>query len=185
MLSNCLSAWLALVCVLVCPYPSSGQSLFTLVPPKQSGVTFKNRVTESPEQNVLTYDYFYNGGGVALGDLNNDGLPDIVLISNMDEPKIYLNKGNFHFEDISRKSGVEADGWKTGVTLADVNGDGWLDIYICRSGNGDMNSRRNLLFINQHDGTFKEEAGAYGIDDPGNSTQAVFFDYDHDGDLDL
>jgi enediyne biosynthesis protein E4 len=181
---NCF-AWLALLCLLVCYCPTWGQSLFTLIPPKQSGITFKNRVNESQDQNVLTYDYFYNGGGVAVGDLNNDGLPDIVLISNMDDPKIYLNKGNFRFEDVTRKSGVEVEGWKTGVTLADVNGDGWLDIYICRSGNGEMNSRRNLLYINQHDGTFKEEAGAYGIDDPGNTTQAVFFDYDHDGKLDL
>jgi enediyne biosynthesis protein E4 len=176
-----------IACLLFFFFPFSGrcQSLFTLVPPQQSGISFQNKVVESADQNVLAYEYFYNGGGVAVGDLNNDGLPDIVFTSNMDQPKIYFNKGHFQFEDVSKKSKVWADGWKTGVTLADVNGDGWLDIYICRSGNGDEDSRRNLLFINQKNGTFKEMAAQYGIDDPGNSTQAIFFDYDNDGDLDL
>ena len=186
MRSDCFSYLVsALVFTLAIPYAGSSQSLFTLIPAKQSGINFKNRIVESADQNVLTYEYFYNGGGVAVGDLNNDGLPDIVFISNIEQPKIYLNKGHFTFQDISRSSNVEAEGWKTGVTLVDINGDGWLDIYICRSGNGDMDNRKNLLFINQHDGTFKEEAAKYGIDDTGNSTQAVFFDYDHDGDLDL
>ncbi|MDR3713184.1 MAG: FG-GAP-like repeat-containing protein [Puia sp.] len=166
-------------------FRANAQNLFTLVPPKQSGVGFQNNIVESAEHNVLAYEYFYNGGGVAVGDLNNDGLPDIVFTANMDQPKVYLNKGHFVFEDISKKSKVRADGWKTGVTLADVNADGWLDIYICRSGNGDLSERRNLLFINQHDGTFKEMAADYGVDDQGNSTQAIFFDYDNDGDLDL
>lgn len=167
------------------PFYCAGQSLFTLVPPEKSGIDFQNTLTESSTQNVLAYEYFYNGGGVAVGDLNNDGLPDIVLTSNQGQPRIYINKGNFVFDDISKQSKVRADGWKTGVTLADVNGDGWLDIYICRSGNDPEDSRRNLLFINQKNGTFKEEAKQYGIDDAGNSTQAVFFDYDNDGDLDL
>ena len=120
-----------------------------MLPPDRTGVHFQNNVVESATQNVLAYEYFYNGGGVAVGDLNNDGLPDIVFTSNMEQPKIYFNKGNFNFEDVTKKSKVQADGWKTGVTLADVNADGWLDIYICRSGNGDESSRRNLLFINQ------------------------------------
>ncbi len=161
------------------------QALFTLVPPEQSGIHFQNRIVESHGQNVLAYEYFYNGGGVAAGDLNNDGLPDLVFTANMDQPKIYLNKGHFVFEDITERSKVKADGWKTGVTLADVNGDGWLDIFICRSGHGDEETRRNLLFINQKNGTFKEEAASYGLDTKGNSTQAVFFDYDNDGYLDL
>jgi enediyne biosynthesis protein E4 len=167
------------------PFMANSQHLFTQVPAAQSGVDFVNKIAESPDNNVLSYEYFYNGGGVAVGDLNNDGLPDIVMISNAEQPRIYLNQGHFNFKDISKASKVRADGWKTGVTLADVNGDGWLDIYICRSGNGNVENRRNLLFINQHDGTFKEEAAQYGIDDQGNSTQAVFFDYDHDGKLDL
>ena len=171
--------------ILLLPLSSPCQTLFTQVPPQQSGINFQNTITESPTQNVLAYEYFYNGGGVAVGDLNNDGLPDIVFTGNMEEPKVYLNKGHLQFEDITRKSKVHASGWKTGVTLADVNGDGWLDIYICRSGNGEPDERRNLLFINQKNGTFKEMAADYGIDDPANSTQAVFFDYDHDGNLDL
>jgi hypothetical protein len=183
MKSACLVFLLLPVCLL--SIPGNCQSLFTLVPPKQSGVNFQNNITESAEHNVLAYEYFYNGGGVAVGDLNNDGLPDIVFTSNMEQPRIYLNKGHFVFEDISKKSKVRADGWKTGVTLADVNADGWLDIYICRSGNGDLEDRHNLLFINQHDGTFKEMAAQYGVNDKGNSTQAVFFDYNNDGYLDL
>ncbi len=161
------------------------QPLFTLVPVQQSNVRFQNTITESATQNVLAYEYFYNGGGVAAGDLNNDGLPDLVFTANLDQPKIYLNKGNLSFEDVSNKSKVRASGWKTGVTIADVNADGWLDIYICRSGNGEEADRRNLLFINLQNGTFKEMGAEYGVDDNGHSTQAVFFDYDNDGDLDL
>ena len=125
-----------------------GQPLFTLLPPQKTGIHFQNTITESPGQNVLAYEYFYNGGGVAVGDLNNDGLPDIVFTSNMDQPKVYFNKGGLSFEDVSGKSKIRAGGWKTGVTMADVNADGWLDIYICRSGNGEEADRRNLLFIN-------------------------------------
>jgi len=161
------------------------QPLFTLLPAQQTGIKFQNSISESPAQNVLTYEYFYNGGGVAVGDLNNDGLPDIVFTSNMDQPKLYFNKGHLSFEDVTSKSKVKAGGWKTGVTMADVNADGWLDIYICRSGNGEDDERRNLLFINQQNGTFKEMGAQYGVDDKGHSTQAVFFDYDNDGDLDL
>ncbi|MDP4148719.1 MAG: VCBS repeat-containing protein [Bacteroidota bacterium] len=171
--------------LLLIPCCATCQTLFTLVPPERSGIRFQNTITESATQNVLAYEYFYNGGGVAVGDLNNDGLPDIVFTSNMGQPQVYFNKGNFVFEDVSRQSRIKADGWKTGVTMADVNGDGWLDVYICRSGNGDDDSRRNLLFVNQKNGTFREAGARYGIDDKGNSTQAVFFDYDHDGDLDL
>ncbi len=171
--------------LLFLPFCLRSQTLFSLVPPEKSGIHFQNTIKESASENVLGYEYFYNGGGVAVGDLNNDGLPDIVFTSNTGEPQVYFNKGNFVFEDVSKKSKIQASGWKTGVTMADVNGDGWLDVYICRSGKGDEDSRRNLLFINQKNGTFKEEAAQYGIDDKGNSTQAIFFDYDNDGDLDL
>ncbi|MEP7253145.1 MAG: VCBS repeat-containing protein [Ginsengibacter sp.] len=176
---------LAFVLLIFIPFFNYGQSLFTIVPSQKTNIKFENKIRESASANVLNYEYFYNGGGVAAGDINNDGLPDIVFTANAGQPKIYLNKGNFVFEDISNKSKIKADGWKTGVTMADVNADGWLDIYICRSGNGDDNSRKNLLFINQKDGTFKEMAAEYGVDEKGHSTQAVFFDYDNDGDLDL
>ncbi|MEX0883420.1 MAG: VCBS repeat-containing protein, partial [Cyclobacteriaceae bacterium] len=136
--------------------------------------------------NVMTYGYFYQGGGVAVGDINNDGLPDLYFTGNMMASKLYMNKGGFEFEDITESAGVAAAGlWNTGVTMADINGDGNLDIYICRSAANDPNNRRNLLFINQGDLTFSEQATAFGIDDPGFSTQASFFDYDRDGDLDM
>lgn len=171
--------------LLIFSNPLIGQPLFTLLPARQTGISFQNTIKESAELNVLTYEYFYNGGGVAVGDINNDGLTDIVFTANTEQPKIYLNKGDFHFEDISSKSKIRSDGWKTGVCMADVNADGWLDIYICRSGNGEEAVRSNQLFINQQNGTFKEMAAQYGVDDKGQSTQAAFFDYDNDGDLDL
>ncbi len=177
-----------LVCILLLLFicvNGVSQPLFTLLPEKQTGIRFQNNISESPEQNVLAYEYFYNGAGVAVGDLNNDGMVDIVFTANMDQPKVYFNKGNLSFEDVTGKTKIHAGGWKTGVTMADVNADGWLDIYICRSGNGEETDRRNLLFINQQNGSFKEMGALYGVDDMGHSTQAVFFDYDRDGDLDL
>src|SRR3984957_7110016 len=162
-------------------------TLFTKMSSNETGIHFNNSLIENNDQfNILQYPYFYNGGGVAVGDINNDGLPDIIFTGNMVKNRLYLNKGNFHFEDITEQSGIASmQGWCTGVTLADVNGDGWLDIYICRSGFMNPSLRKNLLFINNHDLTFTEKAAAYGIDDAGYSTQASFFDYDHDGDLDL
>ena len=160
--------------------------LFTQLSSSRTGIDFANTLTENDTQNLLNYIYFYNGGGVAIGDINNDGLPDILLTGNQVPPRLYLNKGNFQFEDITEKSGLsKITGWCTGATMADVNGDGKLDIYICRSEDKDPKNRRNLLFINNGDGTFTEEAKKYGLDDDGYSTQAVFFDYDKDGDLDM
>jgi len=136
--------------------------------------------------NVYTFRNFYNGAGVALGDVNNDGLIDIFMTSNMGTNKLYLNKGNFEFEDISKKAGIEGKGWSTGVSFADVNGDGLIDIYVCKSGNEEGSENHNELFINNGDLTFTEKAKEYGIDESsGNSTEGVFFDYDKDGDLDL
>ena len=143
-------------------------------------------VENDPDFSILTYPYFYNGGGVAIGDINNDGLEDIVFTGNMVMNALYLNKGKLKFEDISKKSGIGlTKGWSTGVTMADVNEDGWLDIYICRSGPHKSQDRTNLLFINNHDLTFTEQSAQYGLNHPGYSTQASFFDYDGDGDLDL
>ncbi|SHN24184.1 Repeat domain-containing protein [Cyclobacterium lianum] len=161
-------------------------ALFTELSSGTTGVDFTNLVRESDEFNVLTYGYFYQGGGVAVGDVNNDGLPDIYFTGNMMASKLYLNKGNFEFEDITEAAGVAAAGlWNTGTTMADVNGDGLLDIYVCRSAANDPDNRKNLLFINSGDLTFREAAGEFGLDDPGYSTQASFFDYDNDGDLDM
>ncbi|WP_158856125.1 VCBS repeat-containing protein [Lunatibacter salilacus] len=161
-------------------------ALFTEMSSKRTGVNFRNLVRESEEFNVLTYGYFYQGGGVAVGDINNDGLPDLYFTGNMMASKLYLNKGNLEFEDITESAGAAAAGlWNTGVTMADVNGDGLLDIYICRSAANDPERRRNVLLINNGDLTFTDKAKEFGLDDPGYSTQATFFDYDRDGDLDM
>jgi len=164
--------------------------LFTRLPSTYTGVRFENRLTDTRDLNVFTYRNYYNGGGVALGDLTGDGLPEIVLTSNQGGTRLYLNEGKFRFRDVTEAAGLKSKGWTTGVTLADVNGDGRLDIYVCHAGNGDARSRANELYINQGlnaNGvpTFVEQAAAYGVADTGYSTQAVFFDYDRDGDLDL
>jgi len=169
-----------------------GHHLFTLLPSAATGVRFENRVTDAPDFNVFTYRNFYNGGGVAVGDLTGDGLPEIVLTSNQDGPRLYLNRGGFRFQDVTKSSGVRSakGSWTTGVTLADVNGDGRLDIYICKAGPGVPATRANELWINtgldaDSVPTFKEMAAQYGIADQGWSTQAAFLDYDGDGDLDV
>jgi hypothetical protein len=159
--------------------------LFTLLEPKNTGVDFKNTVTDEENFNVITYRNFYNGGGVAIGDINNDSLPDIYFTANQLDNKLYLNKGNFVFEDITEKAGVSGRmAWCTGVTMADVNCDGFLDIYVCNSGEVDTTQRENELFINNGDLTFTEKAKEYNLNNNGYSTHASFFDYDADGDLD-
>jgi hypothetical protein len=160
--------------------------LFELLKPAATGIHFNNEIAETEELNVLTYEYFYNGGGVAVGDINNDGLEDLFFTANSKPCKLFLNLGGFHFKDITKEAGLEGrpGGWKTGVTMADVNGDGLLDIYICYSGkNAEL--RGNQLFINQGNLHFREEAAAYGLNDSGYCTQAAFFDFDNDGDLDM
>ena len=172
--------------------PAADGRLFTLLPSSYTGVRFENRLTETNDLNVFTYRNFYNGGGVAIGDLTGDGLPEIVLTSNQGGPRLYLNEGKFHFRDVTDEARLrnKEGSWTTGVTLADVNGDGLLDIYICKAGKVPGALRANELWINQgldaHGvPTFVEMAAAYGVADTGYSTQAVFFDYDRDGDLDL
>jgi hypothetical protein len=171
--------------------PAGAATLFTRLPSSQTGVTFANRLTDSRDLNVFTYRNFYNGGGVALGDLSGDGLPEIVLTANLDGPRLYLNGGGFRFRDVTSAAGITGKrAWTTGVTLADVDGDGRLDIYICHAGRAEGKDRANELYINQGldaNGvpTFVERAAAFGVADTGYSTQAAFLDYDRDGDLDL
>jgi len=159
--------------------------LFTLLRKQQTNIDFINRVEYTEEFNTYTYRNFYNGAGVGLGDLNNDGLPDIYFCSNQTGNRLYLNKGNFVFEDITETAEVACMGsWSTGVSIADVNGDGWLDIYVCKSGIPGSPHRANELFINNGDLTFSEKAKEFGLDQLGLSNHASFFDYDRDGDLD-
>lgn len=166
---------------------SKKNTLFQKMDSSATNITFRNML--SPRINkfsVVDYLYYYNGAGVATGDVNNDGLTDIFFVSNQHENKLYLNKGNFQFEDISGKAGIEGfSGWKTGVTMADVNGDSFLDIYVCAIGDYMGLEGSNELYINNGNGSFTEQSSAYGLDFTGFSTQAAFFDYDHDGDLDM
>jgi hypothetical protein len=165
--------------------PPAPPPLFESLAANATGVTFVNRLPEDSSFNVLTYLYYYNGGGVAVGDVNNDGLPDLYFTSNVGPNRLYLNKGNYRFEDITERAGVaDLVGWKTGVTMADVNGDGYVDIYVSAVDYLGMHGR-NVLYINNGDGTFTDRTKEYGLEHVGYSTQALFFDYDGDGDLDM
>lgn len=164
---------------------SEPDTLFLLLESEHTGIDFQNEVEYTEEYNTYTYRNFYNGAGVGLGDFNHDGLPDIYFCGNIVDNKLYINKGNFIFEDVTAQAGVACSGvWSTGVSIADVNGDGWLDIYVCKSGDPRGKHRHNELFINNGDLTFTERAEEYGIADLGLSTHASFFDFDRDGDLD-
>ena len=171
-----------------CNHKNSSDStvLFQKLSPDQTNIHFSNNLSYDAKFNVYTYRNFYNGGGIAIGDVNNDGLPDIFFTANMLPNRLYLNKGNFQFEDVTDEAGISKKGkWSTGVSMADVNGDGWLDIYVCNSGDIKGDNRENELYINNGNGTFTEKAKEYGLNDRGLSTHAAFFDYDHDGDLDM
>ncbi|MBY5952244.1 VCBS repeat-containing protein [Algoriphagus marincola] len=161
-------------------------TLFQELDPAVSGVNFSNDLSFDEDFNIFTYRNYYNGGGVALGDVNQDGLLDIYLTANLGPNRLYLNRGNLKFEDVTEQAGVAGTrAWSTGVAMADVNGDGLLDIYVCNSGDISGDNKQNELFINQGNGNFSEEAEKYGLADEGFSTHAVFFDYDKDGDLDV
>ena len=160
---------------------------FELLSSDKTGIDFNNSIKETISFNHFYYSQIYNGAGVAIGDINNDGLSDIFFCGNQVSDRLYLNKGHFQFENITKKSrAARVSGWSWGVTMADVNSDGYLDIYVSRNGES-MNpeQRKNLLYINNQDLTFTESAMAYGLADAGYSTQAVFFDMDNDGDLDM
>lgn len=161
------------------------ETLFVLKDNKEIGIEFNNTLDYTEELNTYTYRNFYNGAGVAIGDINNDGLSDIYFSGNLVDNKLYLNKGNWSFEDITKQAGVSCtDIWSTGVSMVDINGDGWLDIYVCKSGPPGGSNRYNELFINNKDLTFSERSAEYGLNDEGLSTHAAFFDFDKDGDLD-
>ena len=163
---------------------SANQNQFTLLSSNDTGVDFTNQLNEDNEINYFTYPYIYMGGGVSVGDINNDDLDDIFFTGNMTKNRLYLNKGDLKFEDITDSSGSGGDDrWYTGSTMIDINNDGLLDIYVSVAGLDGI--KNNELYINNGDNTFTESAKDYGIDDIGNSVQATFFDYDKDGDLDL
>jgi hypothetical protein len=190
---------IVLICVMAlsCRNKNTGDgvnedTLFTLLPASQTNVHFSNTLTEGLNTNVLMYEYFYNGGGVSIGDVNNDGLQDIYFSGNMVDNKLYLNRGKMKFEDITDSANVQGrpGPWKTGITMADINGDNKLDLFVCYSGKINGKKRIPQLFINQGNDNnntprFKDEAKEYGITDAAFSTQAYFFDYDRDGDLDM
>ncbi|MEM9361669.1 MAG: VCBS repeat-containing protein [Bacteroidota bacterium] len=160
--------------------------LFTLLDSTQTGISFRNTIENEEDFNIFLYRNFYNGGGVAIGDVNNDGLPDIYLTANRKKNKLFLNKGDFTFEDITISAGVEGEkAWSTGVVFVDINSDDLLDIYVCNAGNIEGDDQKNELFINNGDLTFTEKAEEYNLADSGFTTHAAFFDYDKDGDLDV
>ena len=167
------------------PINTSGQH-FKLVSPQSSGINFSNDITEDYNYNILNFEYLYNGGGVAIGDINNDGLPDLYFSATFSSNKLYLNKGNLKFEDITDQAGVAAKtGFKTGVSMVDINNDGWLDIYACRTSKTDDKQKDNLVFINNKNNTFTEQGKSMGLADNSNTNHANFFDFDNDGDLDV
>src|SRR2546421_1526733 len=183
-----IRAFVFIMAVMSCGRPSAGdRPLFRLLSPAQTGVTFANTIATPDSVNVQTDVYLYNGGGVGVGDIDNDGLPDIFFAGNMVSSRLYLNKGNMRFEDITESAGVKTSTWATGATMVDINNDGYLDIYVSVSGaeRSQGRDRANLLFINNGDRTFTEAGARYGIADTGFTTHAVFLDYNGDGCLDL
>ena len=162
------------------------QKLFKLLDPQESGINFENNLPFDEDFNVYKYRNFYNGGGVSIGDIDNDSLLDVYMTNNLGPNKLYKNMGNMTFKDISKEAWVEGEkAWSTGVTMIDINADGFLDIYVCNSGDIKGDNKQNEFFINNGDGTFTEKASDFNLDDLGFSTHSSFFDYDKDGDLDV
>jgi len=158
---------------------------FTLMNTGETNISFNNKITENDSVNVFTNEYMYNGSGVGIGDFNNDGLQDIFFCGSMVSSKLYINKGSFKFEDVTAKAGLQTYNWCTGASIVDINNDGFPDIYVCVSHSNKSEKRKNLLFINDGKLHFTEQAAAYGLADTGYATQAAFFDYEKDGDVDM
>jgi hypothetical protein len=187
---NKIRNYLIFVLILISPacnllFDSDEQ--FKLLNSKNTGIDFNNTLDESHIMNIITYPDFYSGGGVSIGDVDNDGLPDIFFTGNQVQPRLYKNLGKLKFEDITEESnlGEMPDGWYTGTSMVDLNADGWLDIYVCRSGMAAPEDRANLLYINNQDGTFQDMAEEYGLNNQGYGVNAYFLDYDKDGDVDV
>jgi hypothetical protein len=186
-LSRILTSLMLVLCLTtVSCKKKQDKAVFELLSKSDTGIDFENTITDTEDINIFNYRNFYNGGGVAIGDINNDGLQDIYFTANMGENKLYLNRGNWKFEDITEKAGVaEPMKWSTGVVMVDINGDGLLDIYVCNAGYRKFVKKQgNALYINNGDLTFTESAEEYGLNEMGYTTHAAFFDYDLDGDLD-
>src|SRR6202142_175932 len=188
-----LSSFFVAVAVLISLFSCTQRpkTLFRLIPSEETGINFANTIQETDSFNIFTYEYIYNGGGVAISDFNNDGLQDIFLSGNQVPNRLYLNKGGFKFKDITDKANINVRGrWNSGIAAVDINNDGRMDLYVCATTKARAEDRRNMLFVNQGvdaagEPTFKEMAAEYKIDFSGHSVTAAFLDYDHDGDLDL
>lgn len=183
---NLVIPFILLLLIASCASPKKKKGLFfSILPASRTGVDFNNTIVENDSTNMFVNEYTYMGGGVGISDFNNDGLPDIFFAGNQVSSALYINKGNMHFENITKGAGVTTSSWCTGVSVIDINNDGWPDIYVSVSGSVPGSKRKNLLYINQHNLTFKEEAAEYGLADSSYSTQAVFLDYDKDGRMDM
>src|SRR5689334_18530030 len=160
---------LLLIALMIMSNLSFGQTkLFSLLPADSTGVLFNNQIMDDARLNVITYEYFYNGAGVSAGDVNNDGLPDLYFTSNVGDCKLYINQGNLKFKDVTATAHVEGGGgYKTGAVMVDINNDGWMDIYVCKSVAADPKLRKNILYINNKNGTFTDRAAEYGVADMG------------------